>query len=242
MTTETITELKIDKIGYDKKYYPRVNGNPDWMTILRYTQALEKGTVFPPITVVKATAFKYPFVLLDGLHRLRSYLKAGLETIPATIERVPQSKWMERSVILNCEHGRQLDNQDKAWIATRMKEDGYAIDTIADLLKMKVESLEKIVVSRCVKIDHKTAELIPEGSANRKVNGSHYGFLKAPLKETVGTKNAIAALQTQHSVTSHDVESVLDSFICILTAGVINMAKPDIAARVKTIKKLIKTL
>lgn len=239
-----VQKIDLAKIGYDPKYYPRVNGDPDWMTVLRYTEALQVDPKmdFPPVVVVRAMVGKCPFMLIDGLHRDRSYIKAGRTTIPATIERIPQSKWMARSVELNCTNGRPLDARDKAWVATRLGAEGWEIKDVAQLLKMKVESLERIVSARCVKIDSKTAELVKIGGSNRKVNGGHVGFLKAPLTGATGKGAMLEALKSQQAVTSHDVLAVLDSMISVLRAGVVNMADEDVTARVQTIRKLLKGL
>lgn len=235
--------LDVNKIGYDPRYYPRVNGSPDWMTVLRYTEALEfGGDPFPPIIVVRATGKNPPYLLIDGLHRLRAYVKAQREGIPVTVERIPQSKWLPRSVELNSVHGRPLDTGDKAWIATRLEEDGWKRTDIAGLLKMKVDSLERIVSSRCVRISDKMAEKLPEGRSNRKVNGNHVGFLKKPLIGASGSRAVYEALESQHSVTSHDVLAILDSMISVLRSGVVSMADEETVARVKTIKKLLRSL
>ena len=234
--------LEIAKIDYDPKYYPRVNGAPDWITIIRYTEPLQLNPRFqmPKVVVVRATGYKFPYVLIDGLHRLRSYVRAGRDRIPATEERIPQSKWLARSVELNAQHGRPLDTGDKAWIATRLQEEGWEVSKVADLLHMKVESLEKMMVTRCVRISSKAAEVIKIGRSNRKVNGKHYGFLKAPLVESNGTSKAEVALKTQHSVTSHDVLAVLDSMVSVLESGVVDMKDEEVAARIEAIRKLLK--
>ena len=245
--------IELSQISYDPKFYPRVNGHPDWMTVLRYSDTLQAdpGMEFDPITVVKSMVkknpfnkddAKVPFCLLDGLHRTRSYIKAGREEIPAVIERLPQSKWMERSVELNSTHGRALDNGDKSWIGVRLKEEGWKVEDVAKLLHMKTDSLEKMMAERCVKITAKMAETLPEGRSNRQVNGDRIGFLKAPLIKANGKANVEAALESQHSVSSHDVASILDSMISILKSGVVNMAEENIAAQVGVIKKLLRKL
>lgn len=235
--------LNLDLIDYDPLYYPRVNGNPDWMTILQYTEALQVDPEkeFPPIVVVRATGMKTPYLLIDGLHRLRSYVKAGREKIPTVVERIPKSKWMARSVELNATHGRRLDTGDKAWIATRLQEEGWQLTDIAGLMKMRVESLERIVATRCIKITNKEAELIPVGRSNRATaGGKHYGYLKAPFSEVNGKVNTLEALETQHSVTSHDVQAILDSMISVLRSGAVNMADEEVAERVGEIKSLLR--
>ena len=235
-----MTSLNLKSVDYDPKYYPRVNGVPNWITILQYTEVLKsKAASFPPIVVVKAPCKKAVYTLLDGLHRLRAYHKAGRTSIPAVIERIPQSKWFARSVELNAAHGRPLDTGDKAWIAVRLKEEGWDLDQVSGLLKMSPSSLKKMVSSRCVKITKGDAEAVPIGRSHRESNGSHYGFIKAPLINSVNPEKALAF---QGSINSHDVLSILDSMIAALESGVVDIRKKDVSARVSKIKKLLRSL
>lgn len=238
---QPVISIPVEEVGYDPKYYPRVNGTPDWVTVHRYVEALELSEP-PPIVVVAATGYEFKYLLLDGLHRLRTFAKVGREEINAVVERIPKSRWLARSIELNIGHGRPMDSGDKAWVATRLDEEGWSRDKIASLLRMKVESLDRIVSTRCVRISAKAQKRIPEGRSNRKVNGNHYGFLKAALAETNGTARATTALLTQHSVTSHNVLGVLDSVISVLESGVVDTKSEDVAARVLRIKELIAAL
>jgi len=233
--------LKLEDVGYDPAFYPRVNGQPDWLTILRYTEALvaDPRHDFPEVNVVRAQGFDTPYLLIDGVHRSRSYHNAKRETIPAIVEKIPQSKWFSRSVELNCRHGRSLDTGDKAYIATKLESDGWSIDEVAKLLCMKVESLEKIKASRIVKLSAKAQKIIPAGRGNRQVNGGSYGFLKAPMAGAQGMASSVVALQTQGSVASHDVLGILDSMIAVLRAGVLDMSNEEVSVRVSAVKELL---
>src|SRR5262245_47563150 len=133
--------VSLDDIGYEAHYYPRSNGREDWFTVHRYTDALQSDPEkqFPPLVVVKATAKPYRYLILDGLHRLRAYHRAGREQVPIITETLPESKWFARSVELNAAHGRCFDVGDKAFIATRLEKDGYPLDQIASLLQMTAD-------------------------------------------------------------------------------------------------------
>lgn len=240
--TETFIEL--DKIDYDTKYYPRVNGQADWMTIHRYTDTLlaDKKYDLDPITLVKATGRDRPFLLIDGLHRIGAYTRAGRIRIPAIIERIPQSKWMARSVELNVRHGRPLESGDKAWICKRLEEEGWEKEAVASLLKMRVESLDKIVVTHCAKLTIKSAELIKPGRSNRQIGNEHFGFLKAAVTDANGTRHQQEALTSQYALSSRTVINVLDSVIAILKAGCVHMSDEEVASRVLAIKELMAKL
>jgi hypothetical protein len=238
-----VQTLKLEDVGCDKKYYPRVGGEPDWFTVNKYREALitDPEMEFPPIVVVRSQGEPFPFTIIDGLHRRGAYARAGREKIPATVERIPKSKWLERSVELNSCNARPFDVRDKAWIATRMVEDGYTIEKVAELLKMRVETLEKIKHDRCVKISHKNLGKLPKGST-RQINGEHVGFLKAPLVESADLGHEMDALASQGSVSSRSVLNILDSMISVLRSGVVSMANEEMAAKVKEIKKLLREL
>jgi hypothetical protein len=233
-------KIPLTEIGYDPDFYPRVNGKEDWRTVFRYSDALlaDPARQLPPIVVVVATAKAWAYMLLDGLHRIRAYYRAGRESIPAVVERLPRSKWFARSVELNAAHGRPLDSGDRAYIATRLRKDGYDAGQVAALLQMRVESLEKIVAGRVCRISAKASKSIPGGRGNRKMNGEHYGFLKAPFAGSgASPATAEAALAAQGPVSAMDAAHVLDSAIAVLECGV-DLADEDIAARVQRLHTL----
>lgn len=238
-------KLTLDKIDYDPQFYPRVNGSPDWLTVLRYSETLQTKPKleFDPVHVVRALCNSAPFMLIDGLHRLRAYLQAGRKEIPVVEERIPKSKWFQRSVELNVDRrARSFDGGDYAWIAERLKEDGWQVSKIAGLLHMKVESLEKQIASRVVRINEKAAQVMKIGRSHREIGGRHVGFLKAPLRAVHGRRATAAALESQHPVSSHDVMSILDSMVSILSAGVVDMRNEKIAARVTSIREMLRRI
>lgn len=239
--------LKLEQIGCDPNFYPRVNGDADWLTVHRYTDALKANARFnfPAVVVVRATGFPKgfdcPYLLLDGRHRCRAYVAAGREVIPVIVETLPRSKWFARSVELNAAHGRTLDTGDKAWIAERLNEDGWSDEDVGKLLFMSADSIQKIKAGRVVKLTAAARKIIPEGRGNRTMKSGGVGFLKAPLVGANG-RMSIVALQSQSRVSSHDVESVLESMIAVLRSGVVEMANPDIAVKVSMIRELMEKL
>lgn len=233
-------KIPLSEIGYDPKFYPRVNGREDWLTVHRYTDALKADPEkdFPAVVVVKAVAKAYRYMLVDGKHRCAAYKGADRESIPAVVESLPQSKWFARSVELNAAHGRVLDVGDKAWIAVRLEEDGYTVQEIASLLHMRVESLEKIKIEHVVKIRSAAAKAEPLGRAHREANGRHFGFLKAPFKDFAGTATAEQALAVQDPVSSLDVLHILDSAIAVLECG-LDATDEEIAGRLERLRELL---
>lgn len=230
--------IQLDKIGHDSKFYPRFHGDCDWQTAYKYSEtlALNPRYQFPPIVVVRSTGKKTPFLILDGVHRKNAYKRAGRKSIPAVVERLPESKWLARAYELNRLHGRPLESSDKASVAVRLKEQGWSIDKISDLMQMRVASLEKMMVNRVVRITSAMSQSLPDVT---EVNGKSFGILKAAL---AGTTEVEEALETQSALSSGSVSAVLDSMISILRAKVIDMSNEDIVGKVKAIKKLMKAL
>lgn len=236
-----MTRLKLETIGYDPKYYPRVQGDADWFTAMKYTNILNADPDYDmdAVVVVKAIGMKEPYMLLDGLHRCRAYARAKREDIPATIERIPRSRWMARSVELNSRNQhRDLDSGDKAWCIARLREDGLDDSKIATILMEPVERLEKIVAERIVPIDTSKAAAIPRGRSNREIGERHFAFLKAPFREMPVMEGDVATIaQAQIPAVGMDVLHILDSAIAVLTCGV-DMENAEIAERIGKLKRL----
>jgi hypothetical protein len=240
--------LPLDQIGYDPAFYPRVNGNADWLTIHRYKEALRvhpwkadanKTGAFPPVVVVKATGFNWPYLALDGVHRLGAFSGAGHERIAAIVERLPQSKWLERSVELNVDSKRPLDSGDKRWVATKLMADGWESDKVATLLCMEKGSFDKLMATSITKLTHASVKAIKPGRSNRQIGDDHFGFLKAPFAEVSGTANAQAALRSQSYVSSRDGLQIIESFIALLEAKCIDLTDESICQRLRKVGELV---
>ena len=134
--------LSIEQVEYDSAYFPRESIDLD-VTVAKYTEALVHNPDFhlPPIVVVKRTGRTPPYIVLDGVHRLLSYGRAERSAIPALVERLPESQWFARSVELNAAHGRPLTQTDQRIIVRRLESDGWAIDKIAGLLKVRADTI-----------------------------------------------------------------------------------------------------
>lgn len=143
--SDEIHNLNLDEVGYDLDFFPRTHIDMD-ETVCRYTEALVADVAFDfePIVVMRTNGRRYRFLTLDGVHRLISYNQADRQTIPARIETLPESQWFARSVELNAKHGRPLAQQDRAIIVQRLERDGWNIEKISDLLKVRVELLSPL--------------------------------------------------------------------------------------------------
>lgn len=242
------TMIPLSRIGYDPEYYPRVNGDADWMTIHRYKEAVSTHPdkadpsnpgAFPAVVVVRATGYEWPYLYLDGLHRGTAFASAGLEKIAAVVERLPKSRWLERSVELNIDGKRTLDSGDKRWVATRLAADGWKPEKIASLLCMEQASFEKLVATNITKLTQSSAKLIRSGRSNRQIGGEHYGFLKAPFTDVSGTGNAQKALRMQDRVASREALQIVESFVALLESKAVDLTDERIADGLRRASDLI---
>jgi len=236
--------LPIDSIGFDPEFYPRVNGKEDWLTVLRYKEALESHAekadpsipgAFPACHVIKAPGFDFPHLLLDGLHRLRAFTAAGYEELPCVIENLPRSKWLARSVELNIDSKRPLDSGDKRWIAHKLAAENWKPERIAKLLCMRIESYDKIVSSRCQRITSVSGKKAPLGRAHRVIGGNHFGFLKSPFENLSGTANAQIALARQQSVSARNIEQIVASFAALLETHCLDLTDESLVENLRNI-------
>lgn len=225
--------LDISQIGYDPEYYPRVNGKEDWYVVNVYKDALlatpgkanpSRRNSFPPVVVVSVTTgYEFPYLLLDGLHRVRAFHAAGRKQIAAYVERLPQSQWLRRSVELNVDGKVPLGAGDKRWVAKKLQAGGMENDEIATLLCMTDTSFTKLMASNIERLTQTSARRIPAGRSHRQVGEDHLGFIKAPFSAVSGTANAQRALATQSAVPSRTDTQVLRSFVSLLEARAIDV-------------------
>jgi hypothetical protein len=243
-----VQKLSIADIGYDQKYYPRVNGKEDWLTVHRYAEVLrvhpekadarKKGS-FPAVVVVRSHVKDWKWILLDGLHRLRAFYRASLEEIWASVEDVPRSKWLALSVELNIDSKRGLDTGDKRWVAMRLEEEGWKPERIACLLNMTQASFEKIRGTNIHQLKPSEVEKIQNGRGNRQIGEDRYGFLKAPFGDATDTASAVAVLQHQGSVTAHDAAQIVHSFVALLESKCYDLTDEDTRSGLKRVKVLL---
>lgn len=243
------TLLPLDQIGYDPAYYPRVDGREDWLTVHRYKEAIKsqpwradasRAGAFPPVVVAKATGYDFPYVLLDGLHRLKAFGGAGRDKIAATIEHIPKSKWLARSVELNIDSKRPLDSGDKRFVATALRADGWKDGDIASLLCMEPDSFKKLVATNVQKLTASSAKSIPFGRSNRVIADEHIGFLKAPFSGVSGTGNAQRALRNQASVSSRESIQIIESFVALLESKAIDFTDERVAELLERANTLLR--
>lgn len=120
-----IGKIKISEVVWKSEVYPREKWNTS--TIEHYADALEAGSVFPPIILEEGTN-----VLLDGKHRLEAHKKIGTEEINAEWRKVPVGMSARYyAATLSAQHGDRLSNGDIKKIAEIEFEENPKLDPTA---------------------------------------------------------------------------------------------------------------
>ncbi len=225
-------KIKIDNVGYDPRYYPRESGEEDWMTVAKYLGVLrqnpEKANAtnskvkpFPPIIVVRASKKPYQYLLIDGLHRTKSFKRYGLEDIYATIERIPESKWLARATELNAAGSRPLTSLDIASVIVRLESRKFSMKAISDLVEQPIEFLEKIKIDRITKLSPAEAKDLKKPVWND--NGSHAVLLKKPFKDFSGTSRAKDLEKYQSRFNDLNCSAILNSCADLLESDALDL-------------------
>ncbi len=113
-----MNEMNIKLIRIDGGTQSRVS--IDQSTVSEYADAIEAGSVFPPIRVYFDGV---SYWLGDGFHRYFAHLKAGKEGIAADVVNGTQRDALLYSVSANALHGLRRTNADKRKAVTIMLED-----------------------------------------------------------------------------------------------------------------------
>ena len=113
-----MTELSLSVINRFGGTQPRAR--LDDAIIQEYAEAMIAGDVFPPVTTFHDGAVYW---LADGFHRVNAALRAGRETIEATVHQGTQRDAILWSISANATHGLRRTNEDKRRAVTRLLTD-----------------------------------------------------------------------------------------------------------------------
>ncbi len=239
-------KIRISIVGWDPRFYPRHSGEEDWVTVLKYYNALDaepkkanpnnkKADPFPPIIVIKAVAKPYTYLLLDGLHRLKAFIKAGIGFIYAEVERLPESKWLARATELNIIGKRVLTNMDIASISVRLSKGGYTNKQIAKLVNLTPERLERIIIERVVKVK----QVKGEQPIRNKWNGGDTVILKAPFKHLSGTVKAEQLEKYQRKFNDLNAVHILGAAADLLESDALDLADQNVIEVLDRLKEAL---
>jgi DNA modification methylase/predicted XRE-type DNA-binding protein len=121
-------KIKISKILVRNELYPRLDIDPG--KIQEYSENINR---LPPIELNQDN------VLIDGMHRLKAHLHAGLDEIEYTVfETKDDDDIIMRAVELNATHGLQLCYKDKKNLAVTITQRKLEKDEDSAVIKKKL--------------------------------------------------------------------------------------------------------
>ena len=101
-------KLKLEQIVRDPDVQARITVYEN--TVLEYIESLERGEVFPPVTVFDDNGTYY---LVDGWHRDEAMYRCGRKEIEAEVKMGSRRDAILFSVGVNSNHGLRRSNEDK---------------------------------------------------------------------------------------------------------------------------------
>lgn len=184
-----MTELSLSLINRFGGTQPRAR--LDDAIIEEYAEAMIAGDVFPPVTTFHDGAVYW---LADGFHRVNAALRAGRETIEATVHQGTQRDAILWSISANATHGLRRTNEDKRRAVTRLLSDpewaGWSNREIAR--RAAVDDKFVGTVRQALSADNPQ---IDERRVTR--NGTEYVMQTAGIGQAVQTEHVGAQPATQ---------------------------------------------
>lgn len=137
-------KVKVSKLVLDYTLYPREQIQA--YHVSQIAEALEAGTVLPPIVVDRKSKR-----VTDGFHRARAYRKVFGKDAEAPVvfkDYESEAEMFVDAIVLNAAHGRNLTPYDRARCIAMAEELSMAPDEVARALNMTVESLGELKAER----------------------------------------------------------------------------------------------
>ncbi len=124
-------------------FYVRRDTDED--LIRRYSEALEAGAVFPPVTVARLGD---DLILLDGAHRRKAYLRRGLTVIRAEVVDVGPADFVLEALARNARHGSPLSEADQRRTLHELRRARVPFARIVEATAIPLHRLERMLVER----------------------------------------------------------------------------------------------
>ena len=213
--------INIKDIKFDEKLYPR--GNPDYVTIARYVNAMKSGSVFPPITLAKTDKGLF---IIDGKHRLEASKGCKETHIQAEVlSGLSEKEIFIEAVKRNSEHGKQFNTYDTTKIIIKLEEFELTPAEITELVRIPADNLKSFVAKRMTSVFGSNEE-IP---------------LKKPFSHLsqgeITIENNVESIQRNFNGTSQ--ENLFGEVISLFKNNLLDIENPKVLNKVKTLKKIL---
>lgn len=217
--------VEISKIKIIEELYPRNSWS--WQTAYSYAQAMEKGSVFPPI---KLALYDKEYILVGGRHRLEAakQVQKGKEKkfIQAIIvSGLTRDEIYQESVRDNIENGLPFSPLDKVKIIQKLQGMNVPISKISDLIRIPVDKMERLLLTK----------------TTNTVSGKTL-VLKSPLRNFAGVsvKDDVEEIQSHFTGTSQ--LNTINTLIDLIENDLIDWNNNTVIERFEYLRELMVNL
>ena len=173
--TQQRTNLAISAIRTDGGTQPRAQ--IDMMVVLEYSQAMQEGAAFPPVTVFYDGS---EYWLADGFHRLNAAMQLEQVTIEVDVRQGTRRDAVLYSVGANSQHGLRRINADKRRaVETLLRDEEWARWNNSEIARRcavdegTVRNYRAALSSEIPKID--TGRLVERNGTTYTMNATNIG-------------------------------------------------------------------
>ena len=215
-----LRSLLIKDLVQDMEIYPRDEVN--WMTVVRYKDNMQSGSVFPPVMVAQ---YRSKFILLDGFHRVAACQRLGIERIKAEVWKgLTKEKMYLKGVEANAKNARAFSSKELRQIVLRCRNDYKMPDNeISTIVCIPEERLSVFMADRLA-VTMSTDEVF---------------VLKSQLKHLAGTKVSDTFQNDQRIYSAHCQITFLEEFIYLLEHNHLDLKNEEIRGMVDRIIELL---
>jgi len=215
-----LRDVLIKDLIEDLTLYPRDEVN--WMTIVRYKDNMQTGSIFPPVIVAK---YKNKFVLIDGFHRVAACRRLNIERIKAEVFRgLTKEQMYLKGVEANAKNARPFSSKELRQIVLKCRND----------YKMPDNEISMIVCIPEERLSVFMADRLAVTQADEVF------VLKSQLKHLAGTTVSETFQNEQRIYSAHCQLTFLEEFIYLLEHNHLDLKNEEIKEKVDRILKLLK--
>jgi len=222
--------VNINKLLLDYNFYPR--NSIDSYHVSEMVEAMNAGTVFPPIVFDKKTS-----KVVDGFHRISAFRKLKIQEVEAIGKKYKnEGDLFLDAVRYNSSHGRNLTTHDKIRIITLAEDFGIDEKTLTSVLQITKQRYDTIAPRKAFTVDD-----IERFSVNKK-SGKLKGRM-IPLKRTVAHKEGEELTEAQADVMDKiggmDQSFYINQVILLLENDLVNVGSEKLIERMRILKNLL---
>jgi hypothetical protein len=135
------TEFDIDRSLQNQARFEAI----DEETVAAYTEAVERGDVFPPVIAYRpGRAARPALVIIDGNHRLVAHERAGKPIDVYEVERATKPNVIMRMTYgFNTKHGKPTSEEERTWHAVWLINNGTSLEAAAAAVNVPVRIVKR---------------------------------------------------------------------------------------------------